>query len=115
MFSAESLNPSQLILLGLSILTAALLLRRAVVFTRQSQGRDTQAEDRPRFAAAEQTAGAVTRQIELRLHRRGGEIVVHGDGTSLWTVTHAEDFAVGFVGLIGNTSAVGHPFHITAD
>ena len=33
--------------------------------------------------------------------RRGGEIVVHGDGTSLWTVTHSEDFAVGFCGLIG--------------
>jgi nucleoside-diphosphate-sugar epimerase len=47
--------------------------------------------------------------------RRGGEIVVHGDGTSLWTVTHAEDFAVGFVGLIGNTAANGHAFHITSD
>jgi len=47
--------------------------------------------------------------------RRGGEIVVHGDGTSLWTVTHAEDFAVGFVGLIGNTGATGHAFHITSD
>jgi nucleoside-diphosphate-sugar epimerase len=47
--------------------------------------------------------------------RRGGEMVVHGDGTSLWTVTHAEDFAVGLVGLIGNTAAIGHAFHITAD
>jgi nucleoside-diphosphate-sugar epimerase len=47
--------------------------------------------------------------------RRGGEIVVHGDGTSLWTVTHSEDFAVGFVGLIGNGNAVGHAFHITSD
>jgi nucleoside-diphosphate-sugar epimerase len=47
--------------------------------------------------------------------RRGGEMVVHGDGTSLWTVTHAEDFALGFVGLLGNTSANGHAFHITSD
>lgn len=47
--------------------------------------------------------------------RRGGEIVVHGDGTSLWTVTHSEDFAVGFCGLIGNGNATGHPFHITSD
>lgn len=47
--------------------------------------------------------------------RRGGEMVVHGDGTSLWTVTHAEDFAKGFVGLIGNTNANGHAFHITSD
>ena len=41
--------------------------------------------------------------------------MVHGDGTSLWTVTHSEDFAVGFCGLIGNGSAVGHAFHITSD
>ena len=47
--------------------------------------------------------------------RRGREIVVHGDGTSLWTVTHSEDFAVGFVGLLGNTNATGHAFHITSD
>jgi nucleoside-diphosphate-sugar epimerase len=47
--------------------------------------------------------------------RRGGEMVVHGDGTSLWTVTHSEDFAAGFVGLIGNGNAVGHAFHITSD
>lgn len=47
--------------------------------------------------------------------RRGGQMVVHGDGTSLWTVTHAEDFAKGFVGLAGNTNANGHAFHITSD
>jgi nucleoside-diphosphate-sugar epimerase len=47
--------------------------------------------------------------------RRGGEIIVHGDGTSLWTVTHAEDFARGFVGLLGNSAALGHSFHITSD
>jgi nucleoside-diphosphate-sugar epimerase len=47
--------------------------------------------------------------------RRGGEIVVHGDGTSLWTVTHSEDFARGFDGLFGNTAAIGHAFHITSD
>lgn len=47
--------------------------------------------------------------------RRGGEIVVHGDGTSLWTVTHSEDFAKGFVGLLGNSNSIGHAFHITSD
>jgi nucleoside-diphosphate-sugar epimerase len=47
--------------------------------------------------------------------RRGGELVVHGDGTSLWTVTHSEDFALGFAGLVGNTAALGHAFHITSD
>jgi len=47
--------------------------------------------------------------------RRGGEMVVHGDGTSLWTVTHAEDFARGFNGLLGNPTTCGHAFHITSD
>jgi nucleoside-diphosphate-sugar epimerase len=46
---------------------------------------------------------------------RGAEIVVHGDGTSLWTLTHARDFAVGFVGLMGNPVAVGDSFQITSD
>ena len=47
--------------------------------------------------------------------RRGEKIIVHGDGTSLWTITHAEDFARGFVGLIGHQQAIGHAFHITSD
>ncbi|MFH6604319.1 NAD-dependent epimerase/dehydratase family protein [Maribacter algicola] len=46
---------------------------------------------------------------------KGKEIIVHGDGTSLWTVTHADDFAKGFVGLLGLTQAIGHAFHITSD
>ena len=44
---------------------------------------------------------------------RGEEIAVHGDGTSLWTLTHAEDFAVGLVGLLGNPRAIGETFNIT--
>lgn len=46
---------------------------------------------------------------------KGKEIIIHGDGTSLWTVTHADDFAKGFVGLLGLTQAIGHAFHITSD
>ncbi len=42
-------------------------------------------------------------------------LVVHGDGTSLWTLTHHEDFAVGLVGLVGNSAALGEVFHITSD
>jgi nucleoside-diphosphate-sugar epimerase len=45
----------------------------------------------------------------------GKSIIVPGDGSSLWTVTHAEDFAKGLVGLIGNMRAIGHAFHITSD
>lgn len=44
---------------------------------------------------------------------RGAEIPVHGDGTSLWTLTHAEDFAQGLVGLIGNSRTIGETFNIT--
>jgi nucleoside-diphosphate-sugar epimerase len=47
--------------------------------------------------------------------KKGDKIIVHGDGTSLWTITHAEDFAKGFVGLIGHQQATGHAFHITSD
>jgi nucleoside-diphosphate-sugar epimerase len=47
--------------------------------------------------------------------RRGKEVVVHGDGTSLWTLTHTEDFARAFVPLLGNSRAVGDSFQITSD
>jgi len=47
--------------------------------------------------------------------RQGKEIIIHGDGTSLWTMTHSRDFAKGFVGLLGNVQALGHSFHITSD
>ena len=47
--------------------------------------------------------------------KKGEKIIIHGDGTSLWTVTHADDFAVGFNGLFGNEQAIGEDFHITSD
>lgn len=47
--------------------------------------------------------------------RRGKPILVHGDGTSLWVVTHNVDFAKGLVGLLGNPQTIGHAFHITTD
>ena len=42
-------------------------------------------------------------------------IIIPGDGLNWWTVTHNTDFAKGFVGLIGNTHAIGEAFHITSD
>ena len=45
----------------------------------------------------------------------GKPVIIHGDGTSLWTMTFNEDFAKGFVGLIGNPMALGEAFQITAD
>ena len=47
--------------------------------------------------------------------RKSLPVIVHGDGTSLWALTHAEDFAVGFLGLLGHPGALGQPFHITSD
>jgi len=47
--------------------------------------------------------------------RKGLPVIVHGDGTSLWTMTHHKDFAKGFVGLLGHNRAVGDTFHITSD
>ncbi len=45
----------------------------------------------------------------------GAPVVVHGDGASLWTLTHTTDFAKAFVGLLGRPEAVGDVFHITSD
>ncbi len=47
--------------------------------------------------------------------RQGKKVIVHGDGTSLWTLTHHRDFAKGFIGLLGNSHAIGDAFHITSD
>ena len=47
--------------------------------------------------------------------RRGEKVIVHGDGSSLWVLTHHRDFAKGFVGLLANPHAVGEAFHITSD
>lgn len=47
--------------------------------------------------------------------RHGKKVIAHGDGTSLWTLTHHRDFARGFVGLLGNSHAIGDAFHITSD
>ena len=47
--------------------------------------------------------------------RKGKKVIVHGDGSSLWTITHSEDFAIGFTGLLGHQQAIGQSFHITSD
>ncbi|MCB9457854.1 MAG: SDR family oxidoreductase [Anaerolineaceae bacterium] len=46
---------------------------------------------------------------------KGLPVIVHGDGSSLWTLTHSEDFAKAFVGLLGNPASIGQSFHITSD
>jgi nucleoside-diphosphate-sugar epimerase len=45
----------------------------------------------------------------------GKPVIIHGDGTSLWTITHNSDFAKAYAGLVGNIHAIGQAFHITSD
>ncbi|MBR3282465.1 MAG: SDR family oxidoreductase [Ruminococcus sp.] len=45
----------------------------------------------------------------------GKKVIIHGDGTSLWTITHNSDFAKGYAGLVGNIHAIGQTYHITSD
>lgn len=53
-------------------------------------------------------------QVVKRI-KEGKQVIIHGDGTSLWTITHNSDFAKAYVGLIGNPRAIGKAFHITSD
>jgi nucleoside-diphosphate-sugar epimerase len=47
--------------------------------------------------------------------KRGQKIIVHGDGQSLWVMTHSGDFAKGLIGILGNGSCIGESYHITSD
>ncbi len=67
------------------------------------------------------------RNVPLGVHGDGGSwqvvkrmlegkpVIIHGDGTSVWTMTHNRDFAKGFVGLMGNVHAIGETYQITSD
>lgn len=51
----------------------------------------------------------------LRRMMEGKKVIIHGDGTSLWTLTYNTDFARGFIGLMGNVHAIGEAVQITGD
>ena len=51
----------------------------------------------------------------IKRMQEGKPVIIHGDGTSLWTVTFNTDFAVGYTGLMGNRHAIGEAFQITSD
>lgn len=51
----------------------------------------------------------------LKRMMEGKPVLVHGDGSSLWTLTWNEDFARGFIGLLGNPKAIGEAFQIMSD
>lgn len=59
--------------------------------------------------------GSGTEYNIVKRMKEGKKLIVHGDGTTLWTVTHAQDFAKGFIGLLGHQQAIGESFHITSD
>ena len=61
------------------------------------------------------TIGGWTEYTVVDRMKKGQKVIIQGDGTSLWTVTHSRDFAKGFNGLLGNHQAIGHAFHITSD
>ena len=58
--------------------------------------------------------GGSSFQVVERM-RLGKPVIVPGDGTTLWTLTHSRDFAVAFAGLMGNVHALGEVYHITSD
>ncbi len=51
----------------------------------------------------------------LKRMMEGKPVLIQGDGTSLWTITHNSDFAKAFIGLMGNIHAIGEAYHITTD
>ena len=67
------------------------------------------------------------RRVPVGLHGKGGSwqvlrrmldgkpVIIHGDGTSLWTLTFNRDFAVGYTGLMGEERTIGEAFQITGD
>ncbi|MFK7802365.1 MAG: SDR family oxidoreductase [Anaerolineae bacterium] len=57
----------------------------------------------------------IGRYTTLDRMMKGQQVLLHGDGSSLWTLTHHRDFAQGFVGLLGNEQAIGEAVHITSD
>ncbi|MBO6524469.1 MAG: NAD-dependent epimerase/dehydratase family protein [Balneolaceae bacterium] len=59
--------------------------------------------------------GGWTEYTAIDRMKKGKKVIIHGDGTSLWTLTNSADFAKGFNGLLGNNQAIGHAIQITSD
>ncbi|GAB5408784.1 MAG: SDR family oxidoreductase [Balneolaceae bacterium] len=59
--------------------------------------------------------GGWTEYTAIDRMKKGKKVIIHGDGTSLWTLTHAKDFAKGFNGLLGHDQSIGHAIQITSD
>lgn len=68
---------------------------------------------RPSHTYDEQSIPTLGGWTDIARMRAGRPVIVHGDGTSLWTITHSDDFAVAFTGLMGHPDAIGQDFTIT--
>ncbi|MBD3942411.1 NAD-dependent epimerase/dehydratase family protein [Microbacterium sp. NEAU-LLC] len=68
---------------------------------------------RPSHTYDERLLPTLGHWTDIARMREGRPVIVHGDGTSLWTITHSDDFAVAFTGLLGNPAAIGEAFTIT--
>ena len=70
---------------------------------------------RPSHTYDKMTLPLQGRYTAVNRMRKKKKVIVHGDGSSIWVLTHQKDFAKGFVGLLGNIDAIGEAFHITSD
>ncbi|SFS08929.1 Nucleoside-diphosphate-sugar epimerase [Microbacterium sp. cf046] len=68
---------------------------------------------RPSHTYDERMIPTLGHWTDIARMRQGRPVVIQGDGTSLWTLTHSDDFAVAFTGLLGNPAAIGEAFTIT--
>ena len=70
---------------------------------------------RPSHTYDKTTIPLIGGYTSLQRLKQGRLVIVPGDGTSIWTLTHHKDFAVGFLGLFGKSEAINNDFHITSD
>jgi nucleoside-diphosphate-sugar epimerase len=70
---------------------------------------------RPSHTYDDQVLPTLGGWTDIARMRAGRPVVVHGDGTTQWTLTHSDDFAVGFVGLLGRPEAEGNAYTITGE
>ena len=70
---------------------------------------------RPSHTYDEQTFPNMGGWTDILRMRAGKPVIIHGDGTTQWTLTHSDDFAVAFAGLLAAPVAIGEAFHITGD
>lgn len=68
---------------------------------------------RPSHTYDERSIPTMGGWTDIARMREGRPVIVHGDGTSLWTITHSDDFAVAFTGLIGRAETIGEAYTIT--